>query len=220
MNKKRFQLAVVFITAFPIITIAFLTVFGLFRVSDLKNFGELPGFTLEDRHRQKISKEALIGKVWIANFLFTSCPTQCPIIVSEVKRIQKALLLKENFRNVSISVDPLRDTPEVLSAYADRVGADPFKWMFLTGAKKDIQSLVQNGFRLSAADDGGALGSDIIHSSKLVLVDHTGRIRGYYDANETSDVRQAIKDAKILLKKTFEIPSQKVAQVPPIGTSR
>ena len=154
----------------------------------------------------------------MANFLFTSCATQCPIIVSEVKRIQNALLLRENFRIVSITVDPDRDTPEILSAYADRVGADPFKWIFLTGQKKNIQSLVQNGFRLSAADEGGTLGADVIHSSKLVLVDHLGRIRGYYDANESGEVRQAIKDAKYLLKKTFELPSQKVAAVPAIGT--
>lgn len=213
MNKRRFQFIVVFMTAFPILTIAVLAALGMFEVRELKNFGAVAPFELEDRNIQKISKDSLLGRVWVANFIFTHCPTQCPLIVQEVKKVQKALRLKENFRIVSITVDPARDTAPVLSKYADAIGADPFKWYFLTGQKNDIQSLIQNGFRLSAADEGGVMGSDIVHSNKLVLVDHLGYIRGYYDANEPREIKNIIKDAKALLKKTFNVPhnTQKVA---------
>jgi protein SCO1/2 len=204
MNKKRFQLWLMFFVTFPIISIAVLAATGSFHEKQLKIYGEVPDFTLMERHGGELSKTALTQKVWVANFIFTHCSGQCPGIMQQTKKVQKALRFKENFRLVSITVDPERDTRKVLSDYADQFEADPFKWLFLTAkSEKEVQNLLQKGFHLSATDEGGEKGDDVIHSSKLVLVDGFGRIRGYYDANEDSEVNQIIKDAKLLIKKTF-----------------
>lgn len=203
MNAKRFQLAIVFIVAFPILSIAVLAATGSFKPKELKVYGEVPDFSLRERNGQNISKETFRNKVWVASFVFTHCAGQCPLIMEEVKKIQKAFHLKENFRLLSISVDPKRDTPEVLTEYADKLNADPFKWWFVTGDTSDVQALIQNGFRLSAADDGGDAGLDVTHSDKLVLVDGLGRIRGYYSANEPSELKSLMKDTKALIRKTF-----------------
>ena len=203
MNAKRFQLLMVFFVVFPAITIGVLAATGSFKVHDLRVYGEIPEFELKGSNGKLITKEDLLGKVWVSTFVFTHCTGQCPLIVFEAQRIQKALHLKENFRMLSISVDPERDTPDELAAYAKKVGADPYKWFFATGSKEDIQAFIQNGFRLTAMDDGGDAGQDILHSSKVVLVDHRGKIRGYYDANESAEMRAIIKDAKTLLRQVY-----------------
>lgn len=203
LNAKRFQLAVVFFTAFPILTIVALAATGNFKTKQLRVFGEVPQFSLFERNGQTITKESFRGKVWVASFVFTHCAGQCPLIMQEMKRIQKALHFKENFRLLSVTVDPKRDTPEVLTEYAAKLDADPFKWWFVTGKVDEIQALVQNGFRLSMADEGGDAAMDVTHSQKLILVDHVGRIRGYYDANEPDEVKTLLKDAKELIRKSF-----------------
>lgn len=102
---------------------------------------------------------------------------------------------------VSFSVDPERDTPDSLAAYADRFKADPYKWFFVTGNKNSVQSLVQHGFRLAAEGIAtGTPGEDVYHSYKLVLVDPNGKIRGYYDATDSGDVKTLIKDTKFLIR--------------------
>lgn len=198
MNAKRFQLAVVFIVSFPILSIAVLAATGNFKTKELTVFGEVPAFSLMERNGQTITKESFRGKVWVASFIFTHCAGMCPMIMEEAKKVQKALHFKENFRLLSISVDPKRDTPEILTQYAQKVDADPFKWWFVTGDAKEIQTLIQKGFKL-VSDEGEAA----THSEKLVLVDSFGRIRGYYDANEETQVKALIKDAKQLIRKSF-----------------
>lgn len=207
MNPKRFQMIVVFVVAFPILSIAILAATGTFNTKELSVFGEVPDFSLQERNGETITKASFRNKVWVASFVFTHCAGQCPLIMEQVKRVHKALHFKENFRILSISVDPKRDTPEVLTSYADKLGADPFKWWFVTGKQNEIQSLIQNGFRLSAADDGADAGQDVTHSQKLVLIDGFGRIRGYYDANEDSEMKSLLKDAKSLIRQSFRTNS-------------
>jgi protein SCO1/2 len=111
---------------------------------------EVPRFSLIDQDRRRITREELLGKIWIANFMFTSCRTTCPQQTATMARLQADLQGEPDIRFVSITVDPDHDTPEVLARYAVRFDADSRRWHFLTGEEKAIYTLAQEGFRLSA----------------------------------------------------------------------
>ncbi len=197
--KFRFGHILVGLFLMPVIAVAVLSVSKSFEEKPLPMYGTVPSFDLFERNGDKISQKDFENKVWITSFIFTSCGGQCPIITSKMKSIQSKLRFKENFRLVSITVDPKRDDVKALRDYALKYDADPYKWLFLTGPDKDIQSLVRNGFRLANVEDKG----DIIHSDKLVLVDSRARIRGYYDANQDQEVKQLIRDAKKLIREVY-----------------
>lgn len=194
------RIIIVSLLLMPVLSIAVLYPLGGFRHTELKVLGEIPNFRLTERSGKEISKSDLSGRVWIASFLFTHCGGQCPLLCQKLKKIQSALFLKENFRLVSISVDPESDTPQALQKYATSLQANPYKWFFLTGDKQDIHQLIFNGFHLSDGSSGAGAAN---HSSKLVLVDNGGRIRGYYDGLDDGEVKQLIRDARHLLKQVY-----------------
>jgi len=155
-------------------------------------FGAVPEFSLKRESGEPVSKKSLEGGVWVADFIYTGCSEACPLLsmrMSELqKRLEKVLPIP---LLVSISVDPETDTPERLSAYAKRYGADPSRWMFLTGDSEVIQKTVTEGFKLSdvkSKEDGS-----IFHANKFVLVDRRGRIRGYYESEEAG-VKRLMED--------------------------
>lgn len=155
----------------------------------------VPSFVLTDQKGQPFASDRLLGKVWIADFIFTSCAGSCPLMTAQMKKLQGAL--PEQVHLVSISVDPERDTPEVLTRYAQRAQADTTRWHFLTGESPFIQRLAKEGFLLSVAE-GGPVEEPIVHSVRLVLVDPNGGIQGYYDGQEIQAVERLIKDAQRL----------------------
>lgn len=159
--------------------------------SVLAVFGEAPPFSFTERSGQTFSKGDLAGKPWIANFIFTSCAGQCPLMSLQMKGLQKEFPHESGFRFVSFTVDPGRDTPEVLSEYADRYGAERKRWFFLTGPKNEIDQTMK-GFFLSPADE------PVMHSIRFILVDRKGRMRGFYDSSDPPSMKQLIHDAKIL----------------------
>jgi cytochrome oxidase Cu insertion factor (SCO1/SenC/PrrC family) len=116
----------------------------------LEVYFEVPRFSLIDQNRQRITREDLLGRVWIANFIFTSCRTTCPRQSATMAQLQGDLAPRPDLRLVSITVDPDHDTPEVLARYAERFHADPLRWLFLTGEERGIYRLAQDGFHLSA----------------------------------------------------------------------
>ncbi len=201
--QKRFVLFLSLFVFMPVVAVGVLALTNSFRVHDLQVFGSVPSFSLTERSGKGLRSEDLKGKVWIASFIFTHCDGQCPLLCEKLKRVQSKFRFKENFRLLSITMDPTRDTPDVLKEYATRFEADPYKWLFLTGEKKSVDSLVQNGFRLASNGPGGAEPEGITHSFKLVLVDGFGRIRGYYDGLEDASVKDLLSDTKSLLRKTF-----------------
>ena len=114
--------------------------------------------------------------------------------------VQTDLQAYGDLRSVSITVDPLTDTPALLSRYAERYGADPERWLFLTGELREIRRIVQDGFRLSAAPvDGHTLDPVVFHSTRFVLVDRDGVIRGYYDSNDPRALARLRRNARSLL---------------------
>ena len=148
---------------------------------------ELPEYERVDQTGQPFTEETLEGQVWVASFIFTSCPSTCPKVTRSMMELQKLYEMHEvPVKLVSFTVDPETDTPEVLKRYADTIGADPERWSFVTGELDAISELAGEGFRLGVGDkqplEGGRY--DIAHSTKLVLVDDRGGVRGYYGVDE------------------------------------
>lgn len=161
--------------------------------SVLAVFGQAPDFSLTERSGQAFSRSDLAGKPWIADFIFTSCAGQCPLMSLQMARLQREFGSESGFQFVSFTVDPERDTPEVLAQYADHYGAEKERWFFLTGPKPEIDRITK-GFFLSPADQPA------MHSIRFVLIDRQGRMRGYYDSSDPPSTKQLVHDAKILLK--------------------
>ena len=165
--------------------------------------GTLPAFDLVERRQAPLRLDDLRGKVWVANFMYTSCVEVCPLQSAEMARLQTAFADHADLRLVSISVDPEHDTPAVLTAYAENFRADPERWFFATGDPDAVARLAQEGFRLSAASYvSGEDGEDyaFIHSNRFVLVDRQGRIRGYYRSTDPDDLARLRRDLTVLLQ--------------------
>lgn len=119
---------------------------------DLPRLGEVPAFTLVERSGHPVTRADLLGKVWIANFIYTRCPSECPLMSHAMARLQDTFAAERDVRLVSMTVDPAYDTPEVLARYAQRFAAHPQRWLFLTGEKATLSRLAREGFHLGAVD--------------------------------------------------------------------
>lgn len=155
---------------------------------------QLPPFSLVERNRKPMDLDELKGSVWIADFIFTRCPGPCPLMSSHMSKLQDVFKEEASLRLVSISVDPEFDTPEVLSEYAERFQAKEGRWFFLTGEKDRIHVLAQSGFLVGDVQDVS------VHSTRFILVDRKGRVRGYYDSQEDEDIQKLIHDTRLLLR--------------------
>ncbi len=155
---------------------------------DLPRLGPVPPFHFTDQAGQPFGTERLDGRVWVADFVFTSCPEICPRMTEEMARLQTYLVNRAlPVKLVSVSVDPERDTPARLGEYAARFHPRPEVWTFLTGPMHDVEDAVVNGFKqtLTREKDGAQQdGFAILHGTRFVLVDGKRQIRGYYDAGD------------------------------------
>jgi cytochrome oxidase Cu insertion factor (SCO1/SenC/PrrC family) len=172
------------------------------RQRSVSSYGTVPAFQLTNQNGQPFGSPQLAGKIWIADFIYTTCPGPCPMISSRMSELQKPLE-KTDVHLVSFSVDPGKDTPAVLRSYAERLQAEPGRWDFLTGAKSAIYKLSHDGFKLAVSDGSDAQGIPV-HSTRMVLVDRRGEIRGYYDAAEADAMTKLLADANYLLREQPE----------------
>jgi cytochrome oxidase Cu insertion factor (SCO1/SenC/PrrC family) len=164
----------------------------------IRSYGTVPNFELTNQNNQPFGSTQLAGKIWIADFIFTSCPGPCPMVSSRMSELQRPLE-KTDVHLVSFSVDPEKDTPEVLRGYADKLKAQPARWDFLTGSKSTIYDLSKNGFKLAVSDGSEEAGVPV-HSTRMVLVDRHGGIRGYYEATAADAVTKVLADTSHLLR--------------------
>jgi protein SCO1/2 len=171
---------------------------------ELPVLGDLPAFSLTADDGKPFRKDDMLGRVWIADFVFTSCSDACPRLQGKMRKIQDRLVPLEQGGGISllsISVDPERDTPEKLRQYGEIFGARPGLWRSLTGDQKEVERTVVKGFHTAMAKvpreekDPHLEAFDIMHGERLVLVDRLGRIRGYYDAD---DQDRLLRDARSL----------------------
>jgi len=154
---------------------------------ELPIYGQVPAFQLRDQRDLPIRRERLAGKVWIASFMFTSCPDICPLLTTKMAALRSELVdQRDHVRMVSFSVDPVTDTPQVLRAYAKKHGADHDDWLFVTGPIDDIKAVVVGGFKQAIEPQPAQPDKprSILHGSHFVLIDGKGRIRGFYPTDE------------------------------------
>ena len=162
---------------------------------------EVPEFVLAERSGTDVRLSDLLGRVWVADFIFTHCAGPCPLLSAQMQALQAPLREMPDTRLVSFSVDPERDTPEVLSEYADRYLADEDRWLFLTGEKDRVYSVIREGFQLGVG--GVEAGTDqIMHSLRFALVDRKGRVRAYYDGTDPGLPRKLLPELRMLLKES------------------
>ena len=182
-------------------------------------YGEVPDFALTERSGRTVTRADLLGAVWVANFIYTQCTETCPLQSAQLARFQAEFAAAGALRLVSITVDPERDTPAVLARYAERYGADPVRWLFLTGDKRTIYHLAKDGFRLGVVDPDDPPGAAglfrwvappsawathgskglVMHSSRLVLVDRAARIRAYHRSDDPESLARLRTNLRALL---------------------
>ena len=185
--------------------------------TQLETLANAPAFTLADQHERQVSSEEFRGKVVVADFVYTHCPDICPLLSLRMQELQERLrqekLLGSRVQLLSFTVDPARDTPTVLRAYAERYQADPVAWRFLTGPEAEMKRVVERGFLLgvqkTAPGETGTPGHndgdhadrsyEVMHSTRFALIDREGDIRAYYDAREL-DLDQVVRDIRGLLR--------------------
>ena len=164
----------------------------------LDPISQVPDFQLLDQTGNPFGLADLKGKVWAASFIFTRCKGPCPVVSSRMAELNKMVARAgEGVELVSFSVDPDFDRPEVLAGYSSKLGADPARWKFLTGTKEDIESIVVKGLLqpLATEPDGTPA-----HSTRIVLVDREGRLRGYHDGMDPEAVQKLLMDIGDLLR--------------------
>ena len=160
---------------------------------DPVSFGRVPDFALTSQRGATVTLSTLEGRPFVMAVVYTTCSGPCPRISRNMRLIQEALR-ETDARLVTLSVDPERDTPEVLRGYARDYGADPERWLFLTGDRREIEALVRGGFWMAVDRDG----DDITHSTKLLVVDAKGERREWYDGEEGDCVEQVVARVKFL----------------------
>jgi protein SCO1/2 len=160
-------------------------------------------FSFTNQDGQPIGLKDLKGKVFVAEYFFTTCQTICPRMNDQMQRIQQAFKDETNFKILSFTVNPEVDTVEQLKRYAQEHQAIAGKWHFLTGEKTKLYEAARKYFFLlkkSEVENQGDVGSDFIHTNNFVLIDREQRIRGYYDGTNPKEVDKLIRDAKLILQ--------------------
>ncbi len=180
-----------------------------FQKSDLVEIGPVPAFELTNQNDKKISDKDYLGKVYVVEFFFSTCPTICPKMNQSMLQLQETFYGNPNFGLASITIDPEHDTAAVLKEHADLLGVKHYNWHFLTGDKEYIYNLANKGFNLYAGENNKAAGG-FEHSGLFALVDKEGKIRCrkdtqgnpilYYDGLEASGVEAIKEDIKKLLE--------------------
>ncbi len=162
----------------------------------LADYGAVPPFSLTEAGGRIVTLADLAGSIWVADFIFTRCAGSCPMMTSRMASLSRSLEARSDIKLVSFTVDPERDSVDVLSKYAKLAGADPGQWLFLTGAKDALHGLARNGFHLGVEEQAEDGAEPILHSTRLILIDRTGRIRGYYDATDETALERLTADLK------------------------
>ena len=184
----------------------------LFGVDELLKFEKVPAFQFTDQDNQLVSNADYENKVFVVEFFFTSCPTICPRMNENMVKIQNEFYGNPSFGIASISIDPERDSPEVLKAYAVDKGATLKNWHFLTGDKSEVYAFSNDGFKLYAGENKDAEGG-FEHSGLFALIDKNGYIRSrtvkngdienpikFYNGLEDKEIQWLKEDIKLLLK--------------------
>ena len=167
----------------------------------------LPEFTLTERSGRPLGSADLRGRVWVADFIFTRCPGICPRMTGRMGELQAHLATVAGgaeVRLLSISVDPEHDTPARLASYAGRHGADPERWLFVTGDRDVIWRLCRDGFRQTVEENPADAATPILHTPHFILVDRRMAIRGFYNSLVPAEMEQLRDDLAVVVQERDE----------------
>ncbi|MFT0713757.1 SCO family protein [Flagellimonas lutimaris] len=162
-----------------------------------KKYHKVADFSLVNQNGDTITQENYKGKIYVADFFFTTCLTICPIMTKNMAEIQEAVKDDSNIMLLSHSVTPQIDTVAQLKRYALEKGVIDSKWNLVTGDKKQIYELARKSY-LAVKNDGDGGPFDMIHTENFILVDREKRIRGFYDGTNREDIKRLLEDIKIL----------------------
>lgn len=205
MNRLTGQTIQRFESFFPFLFIYLFSYLPFYRLPflfatpfPLADYGQIKDFSLRERSGKILTKQDLLGKVWVANFIFTRCKGPCPLLTKNMATLISEL--PEEIHFVSFSVDPEYDTPQVLSQYADSYGADKDRWLFLTGKKQEMYDFIRKSFYLGVEEDSREKdpGYAFIHSLRFALVDERGQVRSYYHGENAEELKKIQADLKAL----------------------
>ncbi len=183
-------------------------------------------FKFQNQLGDTVALADLPGKVIVADFFFTRCPSICPKLTASIRKLQDALSTKDQFKQLnpafiqflSFSVDPERDSVSILKKYSDKFGINPDHWWLLTGPKKQIYDFSINELKLGLAD-GEGVDSNFIHTSKIVLLDKEHVVRGYYNGLDSLDMNKLANDMVFIMlekDKTYVSPLKEMKPLLPI----
>jgi protein SCO1/2 len=173
--------------------------------SAVQNIGrdhKIGSFQLIDENQKQVTEDLIRGKVFVAEYFFTTCGSICPIMNKQMQRVQSKFKNNNHFKILSFTVDPEHDNSEQLKIYAKKHNYNSGQWHFITGDKKALYSLARKSFfvlKPAEAENLGDAGNDFIHTNNFVLVDQQGHIRGYYDGTNKNEVDQLLLDIEKLL---------------------
>lgn len=175
--------------------------YGSFGEKGKKDF-TVPKFALLNQDSLETSHKDYEGSIYVTDFFFTTCPSICPIMSSQMSRLQDLLKAEEIWGEVKLlshTVNPENDRPHVLKAYSKKIGADLSNWNFVTGDQETLYDQAKTGYFMTALVSDTAAGG-FFHSDNFVLIDQNKHIRGYYDGTSTKSVDQLLEDIKLLVK--------------------
>lgn len=171
----------------------------------VKKYHTIADFELQNQNGETITQDFYDGKIYVADFFFTTCQTICPIMTDHMVRIQDAVKDDDHILLISYTVTPEIDDVQQLKKYAIEKGVDDSKWNLLTGDKKEIYDLARKSYLV--AKDNPDEEYDLIHTENFVLIDTQKRIRGFYDGTDPEAIQELLEDIKILEKETFSADS-------------
>jgi protein SCO1/2 len=161
---------------------------------ELPVLGDIPQFQLTAQTGQPFDSKVLDGHVWVADFIYTTCPGPCPMMTTRMRQLQNSTAEIPDVLMVSFTVDPEHDTPQALTEYGAHFKVDPSRWSFLTGEKDKLNALGVQAFKLNSVD------GSLTHSTRFVLVDRKRQIRGFYASDEDGFMPQLLHDVRQLEK--------------------
>ncbi len=162
----------------------------------------IPDFKFVNQDSIEVTNKTFEGKIYVADFIFLSCPTVCPRMTNEMMNVYEAYKSNPHILYISHTIDPLNDSIQRLKNYSENLGVSADKWHFVTGTKEEIFSLAEKGYFSTAYPDSNAAGG-YVHSAALLLVDKFKRIRGVYDGMNPNETERLKSDIKNLLKEQF-----------------
>jgi protein SCO1/2 len=165
-------------------------------------YHSIPDYKLVNQDSNWVTPKTFEGKIYVADFFFTSCPTICPTMKKEMLRVYEAYKENDQVGIISHTIDPEYDTVALLKDFAEKLDVKAPKWHFVTGEKEDIYELGQKGYMVTAMEDENEKGG-YLHSGAFVLVDKERHIRGVYDGTQSNEVDKLIQDIELLLA-TYE----------------